>query len=368
MQATAEAARAETIERFAAEAKAASERVQADAAEEITELRRNADDDVASIRDWSKGEIARIREETETQDHRAQVRPRGRARDARRRRRAPHRARQRRGRRLRAEMADLLRAPPRRGRSRPTFATMAERIPEPPSLDAAADADRSTVTTPARPSRDERRASRRPPVAEAEPDRGVRGRAAEAAPRRPMPRRRRAPSRGRRPGRATPRPPRPRRHVEADDPRLRDAGRDARTSTPPRPRPPCRPPRPTGRERDAREIPAIADEVVAARLAGLVPPSEGQAPSSRPPASVGDRARQRREHRELQARPRRARRASSRSACRPAPMASSSSRSATRADVDLKASHPRPAGLRRAGHRDSADGFDVTARDPEARD
>src|SRR6476661_366038 len=66
MQATAEAARAETMERFAAEAKAASERVHADAAEEITELRRNADDDVASIRDWSKGEIARIREQTET--------------------------------------------------------------------------------------------------------------------------------------------------------------------------------------------------------------------------------------------------------------------------------------------------------------
>jgi hypothetical protein len=66
MQATAEAARNETLERFAAEAKTATERVQTDAAEEVTELRRSADEDVAAIREWSKGEIARIREETET--------------------------------------------------------------------------------------------------------------------------------------------------------------------------------------------------------------------------------------------------------------------------------------------------------------
>jgi pilus assembly protein FimV len=66
MQATAEAARNETLERFAAEAKTAVERVQTDAAEEITELRKSADEDVAAIREWSKGEIARIREETET--------------------------------------------------------------------------------------------------------------------------------------------------------------------------------------------------------------------------------------------------------------------------------------------------------------
>ena len=66
MQATAEAARNETLERFAAEAKVATDRVQTDAAEEITELRRSADEDVAAIREWSKGEIARIREETET--------------------------------------------------------------------------------------------------------------------------------------------------------------------------------------------------------------------------------------------------------------------------------------------------------------
>jgi hypothetical protein len=65
MQATAEASRNETTERFAAEAKAATERVVAAAAEEATELRRVCDDDVSGIRDWSKAEIARIREETE---------------------------------------------------------------------------------------------------------------------------------------------------------------------------------------------------------------------------------------------------------------------------------------------------------------
>ncbi len=65
MQATAEAARAESLERFSAEAKAATEKVHATAADEITELRRGADEDIAGIREWSKAEIARIREVTE---------------------------------------------------------------------------------------------------------------------------------------------------------------------------------------------------------------------------------------------------------------------------------------------------------------
>jgi hypothetical protein len=65
MQAAAEAARSETMERFTADAKSATERVHAVAAEESAELRRVADEDVSGIRDWSKAEIARIREETE---------------------------------------------------------------------------------------------------------------------------------------------------------------------------------------------------------------------------------------------------------------------------------------------------------------
>ena len=65
MQAAAEHARNETMERFQAEAKAVVEEIHANATTEVADLRRRADDDVAAIREWSKAEIARIREETE---------------------------------------------------------------------------------------------------------------------------------------------------------------------------------------------------------------------------------------------------------------------------------------------------------------
>ncbi len=65
MQAAAETARDETMARFETEAKAAVEEVNAKAADEAAALRRQADDDVAAIREWSKAEIARIRSETE---------------------------------------------------------------------------------------------------------------------------------------------------------------------------------------------------------------------------------------------------------------------------------------------------------------
>ena len=65
MQAAAEHARNETMERFQAEAKTVVEEIRASASTEVADLRRKADDDVAAIRDWSKAEIARIREETE---------------------------------------------------------------------------------------------------------------------------------------------------------------------------------------------------------------------------------------------------------------------------------------------------------------
>jgi hypothetical protein len=65
MQAAAESARADTLARFAAEAKTHIEAIHAATATEATDLRKLADDDVAAIRDWSKAEIARIREETE---------------------------------------------------------------------------------------------------------------------------------------------------------------------------------------------------------------------------------------------------------------------------------------------------------------
>ena len=65
MQAAAENARSETMARFEVEAKGVIEAIHAGATEEAAVLRRTADDDVAAIREWSKTEIARIREETE---------------------------------------------------------------------------------------------------------------------------------------------------------------------------------------------------------------------------------------------------------------------------------------------------------------
>ncbi|MEX2184422.1 MAG: hypothetical protein WEC14_08235 [Chloroflexota bacterium] len=65
MQAAAESARSETLERMAAEAKTFVESIHAASSDQATELRRKADDDVAAVREWSKVEIARIRDETE---------------------------------------------------------------------------------------------------------------------------------------------------------------------------------------------------------------------------------------------------------------------------------------------------------------
>ena len=65
MQVAAENSRLETMTRFEAEAKGVGEDVHGKATDEVADLRRKADDDVAEIREWSKAEIARIREETE---------------------------------------------------------------------------------------------------------------------------------------------------------------------------------------------------------------------------------------------------------------------------------------------------------------
>ena len=65
MQAAAESARSETLARFEVEAKGVVEEIHANATSEAADLRRTADDDVAAVREWSKAEIARIREETE---------------------------------------------------------------------------------------------------------------------------------------------------------------------------------------------------------------------------------------------------------------------------------------------------------------
>lgn len=144
MQAAAEHARNETMERFEAEAKVVVEEIHASATTEVAELRRRADDDVAAIREWSKAEIARIREETE-----ARVAARKTGLDA---EMEAHAATvETRAERVtavvaafEAEMAaffDRLNA-----EEDPTrIATMAETMPDPPSLEAVAAA---SVATP----------------------------------------------------------------------------------------------------------------------------------------------------------------------------------------------------------------------------
>lgn len=66
MQVAVESARTETMARFEVEAKSVVDEIHAGATNEAAELRGKADSDVAAIRDWSKSEIARVREETES--------------------------------------------------------------------------------------------------------------------------------------------------------------------------------------------------------------------------------------------------------------------------------------------------------------
>ena len=119
MQTAAESARADSIERLTADAKAHIEAIHADSANEATDLRKQADDDVAAVRDWSKAEIARIREETderithrktalerEIEEHAAEIEARIE------RVQAPRR-------RLRGRDGRVLRAPAGRGRPDP---------------------------------------------------------------------------------------------------------------------------------------------------------------------------------------------------------------------------------------------------------
>jgi hypothetical protein len=65
MQVAAESAREETMGRLQAEAKTSVEQIHERSATEAADLRRQADDDVAAVREWSKNEISRIREETD---------------------------------------------------------------------------------------------------------------------------------------------------------------------------------------------------------------------------------------------------------------------------------------------------------------
>jgi hypothetical protein len=134
MQAAAEAARADTLERFSAEAKAHIESIHASTADESTGLRKKADDDIAAIREWSKQEIARIREETDERvTHRKEVLEREIEAHA-----AEIEARiervQARVAAFEAEMSAFFER--LLGEDDPTrFASMAETLPEPPPFD-----------------------------------------------------------------------------------------------------------------------------------------------------------------------------------------------------------------------------------------
>lgn len=65
MRATAETAREQALSQVEADAAQAVEAIRAGSTEGTAELRHRADEDIAGIRDWSKTEIARIREETD---------------------------------------------------------------------------------------------------------------------------------------------------------------------------------------------------------------------------------------------------------------------------------------------------------------
>ena len=150
MQTAAEAARADVLDKFNADAKAHIENIHASTADEATQLRKRADEDIAGIRDWSKTEIAHIREETDERiAHRKDVLEREIEAHA-----AQIEARiesvQSRITGFEAEMAAfferlLAEEDPTR------FAAMAETLPEPPSFDDDATAT-AHWTAPVQPS------------------------------------------------------------------------------------------------------------------------------------------------------------------------------------------------------------------------
>ncbi len=67
MRTTAESAREQAVSQLEADATKVVEQIRAGATDGAAALHQRADDDIASIREWSKAEIARVREET---DHR----------------------------------------------------------------------------------------------------------------------------------------------------------------------------------------------------------------------------------------------------------------------------------------------------------
>ena len=140
MRTTAESAREQSVSQLEADARQVVEQIRAGATEGAAALHQRADDDIASIREWSKAEIARVREET---DHRISDRKAalesevaGHAAAIDRRVEAVERTVAS----YQAEMADffdrLLQE-----QDPGHLATIAETMPEPPTLDAWANLD-----------------------------------------------------------------------------------------------------------------------------------------------------------------------------------------------------------------------------------
>ena len=305
MQAAAEAARDETMARFAGRAKAVIDPSTPTPPTRPPTCAGTADEDVAAIRDWSKAEIARIREETESRitgarpGSTASWKPmppsieRGSsgssAASTPSRRRWPPSSSACSPRRTRLGSRPWPRACP----SRPSLDD--EHRDDPPCTRRRDGRDRRGARRP-RPS------SRRPPT----PPETPWPRSAVTAPprRRPSPSPRPSPRRSRQPGR---------RRAEAEPPRPRRGRRRPRDSRRPRPEPGLAAaeaeaarsrPRGRGRRRGRATIPAIDDDALAARLAGLVAGRARRRRASRPTRVVVDRPGQRREHRQLQAPPR----------------------------------------------------------------
>jgi len=134
MQAAAEEARALTLAQFQADAKTYVEKIHDRSATEAANLRRGADDDVAAVREWSKAEIARIREETEGRISARKARLEGEIEEHSALIEREVEGVQARVAAFEQEMADffarlLVEDDPTR------FATMAERLPEPPPFE-----------------------------------------------------------------------------------------------------------------------------------------------------------------------------------------------------------------------------------------
>ncbi|HET9456721.1 MAG TPA: hypothetical protein VFO78_05235 [Candidatus Limnocylindrales bacterium] len=134
MQAAAEEARALTLAQFQADAKTYVEKIHDRSATGAANLRRAADDDVAAVREWSKAEIARIREETESRISARKARLEGEIEEHTALIEREVEGVQARVAAFEQEMADffarlLVEDDPTR------FATMAERLPEPPPFE-----------------------------------------------------------------------------------------------------------------------------------------------------------------------------------------------------------------------------------------